>query len=104
MKNAKSAEKELSPASMATQLGRKKHVSFRLSEVTIHQLDNLVVWAVSRWQLSPMSEQPSCWSIANRSTVLRQIVQDAYDAAIAQTTRGERMEHMKKKIARKRPR
>ena len=104
MKKAENAEKEASPASMPTQLGRKKHVSFRLSEVTIHQLDNLVVWSVSRWQLSPMSEQPSCWTIANRSTVLRQVIQDAYDAAIAQTTRGERMEHMKKKVARNRPR
>lgn len=104
MTNPKNAETDASPASMARQMGRKKHVSFRLSEVTIHQLDNLVCWAVSRWQLSPMSQQPSCFNIANRSTVLRQIVQDAYDATIAQTTRGERMEHMKKKVLRKRQR
>lgn len=89
---------------LAEDLGRKIHVSFRLSHLSIRQLDNLVHFAISQWQLSPVHSQGVAYNIANRSTILRQLIQDGYDAAIAQTTKGERMEKFKKKVARKRKR
>ena len=85
-------------------LGRKKSYCFRLSGVTINQLDVLVRASVSAWQLSPMSDQPACSEIANRSTILRQVIQDAYDVRLSQETRAERMEQVRRKAKRRRKR
>lgn len=95
---------EFTELEKATELGRKKGYCFRLSGITINQLDCLVRASIASWQLSPLSVQPTCNTVANRSVVLRQVIQDAYDAQLSQHTRGERLEHVKKKSQRKRPR